>query len=82
MEKNVSNVMPSTSVNNEEDDWESIPENEQTEETKDILYRLNIEGASKLKFDLNKKKNYHSLKVKKLIQKEKDSFYELDKYIK
>ena len=82
MEKNVSNVMPSTSVNNEEDEWESIPENEQTEETKDILYRLNIEGASKLKFDLNKKKNYHSLKVKKLIQKEKDSFYELDNYIK
>ena len=82
MEKNAPKIMPLTSVNNDEDEWESIPENEQTEETKDILYRLNIEGASKLKFDLNKKKNYHSLKVKKLIQKEKDSFYELDKYIK
>jgi hypothetical protein len=35
-----------------------------------------------VKLDLNKKKNFHSLKVKKLIQKEKESFYELDKYIK
>ena len=82
MEKNIINNIKLTSVNKEEDEWESIPENEQTEETKDILYRLNIEGASKVKLDLNKKKNFHSLKVKKLIQKEKESFYELDKYIK
>ena len=82
MEKNLINNIKLTSDNKEEDEWESIPENEQTEETKDILYRLNIEGASKVKLDLNKKKNFHSLKVKKLIQKEKDSFYELNKYIK
>ena len=66
----------------EEDEWESIPENEQTEETKDVFYRLNFEGASKIKLDIHKLKNYHSLKVKKLDLKEKESFKKLDKYIK
>ena len=67
---------------NEDDEWESIPENEQTEETKDILYRLNIEKASKVKIDIHKLKNYHSIKVKKLEKKEIESFYNLDTYIK
>lgn len=65
-----------------EDDWESIPENEKNEETKDVLYRLNFEKASKVKLDFTKLKNYHSIKVKKLGQKEIESFFELDKYIK
>ena len=71
--------------NNEEDDeneWERIPENEKTEETKDVLYRLNIEGASKVKIDLHRMKNYHSLKLKRLESKELESINELDKYIK
>ena len=68
--------------NNSEDEWESIPEKEQNEDTKDILYRLNIEGASKIKLDLYKKKHFHSLKVKKLDSKEKESFYDLEHYIK
>ena len=68
--------------NDDDDEWESIPENEKTEETKDVLYRLNIEGASKVKLDLHKMKNYHSIKVKRLDQKEIESFHELDKYIK
>ena len=66
----------------DENDWESIPENEKTEETKDILYRLNIEGASKVKIDLHRMKNYHSLKLKRLESKEIESINELDKYIK
>ena len=82
MEKEVINNNKLPLEKDDEDDWESIPEKEQTEETKDVLYRLNIEGASKIKFDINKKKKYHSSKVKKLIQKEKESFYALDKYIK
>ena len=65
-----------------EDDWESIPENEKTEETKDILYRLNFEKASKVKLEFSKLKNYHNIKVKKLIPKEIESFFQLDKYIK
>ena len=68
--------------NEYEDEWESIPENEKTEETKDILYRLNIEKASKVKIDFHKLKNYHSIKVKRLEQKEKESFYKLNEYIK
>ena len=56
--------------------------NEQTEETKDVLYRLNFEGASKIKLDIHKMKNFHSFKMKKLDLKEKDSFKKLDKYIK
>ena len=68
--------------NEDEDEWESIPENEKTEETKDILYRLNIEKASKVKIDFHKLKNYHSIKVKRLEQKEKESFYKLNEYIK
>ena len=82
MEKEALNLNQISSEKNEEDEWESIPEKEQTEETKDILFRLNIEGASKIKLDLNKKKNFHSLKVKKLLEKEKESFFELDKYIR
>jgi len=82
MEKNLINNIKLSLTDKDEDEWESIPENEQTEETKDVLYRLNLEGASKVKLDLNKKKNFHSFKVKKLNQKEKESFYELDKYIK
>ena len=82
-EKNI--LLNSTKENkneqDEEDEWESIPENEQTEETKDVLYRLNFEGASKIKLDIHKLKNYHSLKVKKLDLKEKESFKKLDKYI-
>ena len=66
----------------DENDWESIPENEKTDETKDILYRLNIEGASKVKLDLHRMKNYHSLKLKRLESKEIESINELDKYIK
>ena len=66
----------------DENDWESIPENEKTGETKDILYRLNIEGASKVKLDLHRMKNYHSLKLKRLESKEIESINELDKYIK
>ena len=66
----------------DEEEWESIPENDKTEETKDILYRLNIERASKVKIDFHKLKNYHSIKVKRLEQKEKESFYKLDEYIK
>ena len=66
----------------DENDWESIPENEKTEETKDVLYRLNIEGASKVKIDLHRMKNYHSLKLKRLESKEIESINELDKYIK
>ena len=53
MEKNLDNFIKLSSENKDEDEWESIPENEQTEETKDILYRLKIEGASKVKLDLN-----------------------------
>ena len=82
MEKNVLNAMNFPEYNSEDEEWESIPENEQTQETKDILYRLNIEGASKIRLDINKKKNYHSSKVKKLDLKEKESFNELNKYIK
>lgn len=82
MEKNIINNIKLTSVNKEEDEWESIPENEQTEETKDVLYRLNFEGASKIKLDIHKMKNFHSFKMKKLDLKEKDSFKKLDKYIK
>ena len=59
MEKSAPKIMPLTSGNSDEDEWESIPENEQTEETKDILYRLNIEGASKLKFDLEAPRKKH-----------------------
>ena len=84
MEKNI--LINSTKENKndqeEEDEWESIPENEQTEETKDVLYRLNFEGASKIKLDIHKMKNFHSFKMKKLDLKEKDSFKKLDKYIK
>ena len=65
-----------------ENDWESIPENEKIEKTKDILYRLNIEGASKVKIDLHRMKNYHSLKLKRLESKEIESINELDKYLK
>ena len=80
MDKKVSFNLPQE--NKEEDEWESIPENEQTEETKDVLYRLNIEGASKVKLDIHKLKNFHSLKMKKLDLNEKESFKKLDKYIK
>ena len=66
----------------DENDWESIPENEKNEKTKDILYRLNIEAASKVKLDLHRMKNYHSLKLKRLESKEIESINELDKYIK
>ena len=66
----------------DEDDWESIPENEKTEEEKDIFYRLNIEKASKVKLDFHKFKNYHSIKVKRLEEKEIESFHKLDEYIK
>ena len=83
-EKNI--LLNSTKENkneqDDEDEWESIPENEQTEETKDVLYRLNFEGASKIKLDIHKMKNFHSFKMKKLDLKEKDSFKKLDKYIK
>jgi len=82
-EKNI-NIMKKEekTAEDEENDWESIPENEKTEETKDILYRLNIEGASKVKLDLHRMKNYHSLKLKRLESKEIESINELDKYIK
>lgn len=82
MEINKENIIKKDENENEENDWESIPENEKTEETKDILYRLNIEKASKVKLDFHKMRNYHSIKVKRLEQKEKESFYNLDKYIK
>ena len=65
-----------------ESDWESIPENEKTENEKDVFYRLNIEKASKVKLDFHKLKNYHSIKVKRLEPKEIESFYKLDEYIK
>ena len=58
-----------------EDDWESIPENEKMEETKDILYRLNFEKASKVKLEFSKLKNYHNIKVKKLIPKKLNLFF-------
>ena len=79
MEKNEINIIKDS---NSEEDWESIPSQEQTEETKDVYFRLNFEGASKVKLDIHKLKNYHSLKMKKLDLKEKESFYNLDKYIK
>ena len=81
MEKTEEKKIKNTEEFNE-DDWESISEKDKTEETKDILYRLNFEQASKVKLDFSKLKNYHSIKVKKLIQKEIESFYELDQYIK
>ena len=78
------NIIKKDEKTDEDDgnDWESIPENEKTDETKDILYRLNIEGASKVKLDLHRMKNYHSLKLKRLESKEIESINELDKYIK
>ena len=79
MEKNEINIIKES---NSEEEWESIPSNEQTEETKDVFYRLNFERASKVKLDIHKLKNFHSLKMKKLDIKEKESFYNLDKYIK
>jgi len=84
MENNISLNSPKENNNekNDEDEWESIPENEQTEETKDVLFRLNFEGASKIKLDIHKMTNFHSLKMKKLDLKEKESFKKLDKYIK
>ena len=82
MEINEENTIKKVENEKDENDWESIPENEQTEETKDVLYRLNIEKASKVKLDFHKMKKYHSIKVKRLEQKEKESFYNLDKYIK
>ena len=75
-------ILNNDNCEDDENDWESIPENEKTEETKDILYRLNIEKASKVKLDIHKLKKYHSIKVKKLDKKEIESFFELDKYIK
>ena len=75
-------ILNNDNCEDDENDWESIPENEKTEETKDILYRLNIEKASKVKIDFHKLKNYHSIKVKRLEQKEKESFYKLNEYIK
>ena len=80
MEKKDENIIKTEE--NEEDDWESISENEKTEENKDILYRLSIEKAAKVKLDIHKLKNYHSIKVKKLEKKEIESFYDLDAYIK
>ena len=80
MEKKDENIIKAEE--NEEDEWESISENEKTEENKDILYRLNIEKAAKVKLDIHKLKNYHSIKVKKLEKKEIESFYNLDTYIK
>ena len=82
IEKDIKKKEEKENDENDEDEWESIPENEKTEETKDILYRLNIEKASKVKIDFHKLKNYHSIKVKRLEQKEKESYYNLDKYIK
>jgi hypothetical protein len=80
MEKKDENIIKTEE--NEEDDWESISENEKTEENKDILHRLSIEKAAKVKLDIHKLKNYHSIKVKKLEKKEIESFYDLDAYIK
>ena len=71
-------------INNKEneEDWEIIPEDEQNEETKEKYIRLNIEGASKLKFDFSQFKNYHTKKLKMLEKKEIESFYDLEQHIK
>ena len=82
MENNQENKIKINENKDDESEWESIPENEKTEETKDFLYRLNIEKASKVKLDFHKFKNYHSIKVKRLEQKEIESFHKLDEYIK
>ena len=84
MDESNINIIKKDEKNDEdnENDWESIPENEKIEKTKDILYRLNIEGASKVKIDLHRMKNYHSLKLKRLESKEIESINELDKYLK
>ena len=83
MEKMDENIIKSEEkIEKDEEDWESIPENEKGEEYKDILYRLNIEKAAKVKLDIHKLKKYHSIKVKKLEKKEIESFYDLDTYIK
>lgn len=82
-ESNINNIKKDEKNDEDnENDWESIPENEKIEKTKDILYRLNIEGASKVKIDLHRMKNYHSLKLKRLESKEIESINELDKYLK
>lgn len=84
MEKNNENniINKDEKEGSDNDEWESIPENEITEETKDVFYRLKFENASKVKNDIFKLKLYHSNKVKKLDSKEIESFYALDKYIK
>ena len=84
MDEKNENIIKNDEKNDEDDEseWESIPEKEKTEETKDVLYRLNIEGASKVKIDLHRMKKYHSLKLKRLEPKEIESINELDKYIK
>lgn len=68
---------------NSDSEWESIPENEQlTDETKTAFFRLNLDNASKIKNTINQMKHFHSNKIRLLSQKEKQSFLELQQYIK
>ena len=66
-----------------DDEWESIPENEQlTDETKTTFFRLNLDNASKIKNTIHQMKHFHSNKIRLLDQEEMQSFFELQQYIK
>ena len=67
--------MNSNIKNEIDNEWE-------TDEEETQFLRLNIENASKIKNEINKRKKYHNKKIKRLEKKEIESANEIEKYIK